>query len=408
MKMKCLFRETRRPTIYRRAGVLISTLTVAMMPSIANAADSKSDANFYGNFNLRYESVSQENLLPDADALTLRARLGYITETVNGFSAVIEGEATVELIDDFSVPPAGVRPGEYSVIADPESEEIDQAYVKYSAKGFTAKAGRQVLTLDGHRFVGHVGWRQDRQTFDGVVVNYMPSDKLTLNASYIAKRNRIFADEADLDSEDIILNTSYKTSLGKLTGYAYLLEVDNSVPNSLDTYGISLSGSKTAGDTKLLYTAELATQETNDLFDTEYLFLEGGAVLNGITAKLGYELLGSDNGQKGFNTPLATLHKFNGWADQFLVTPNAGLEDIYLSVAGKVAGGKWLATVHKFSADESLNGADDLGDEINLQYTRKISEKIVGGAKLAVYSAGDAVFSKVDTDKFWLWASLKF
>jgi hypothetical protein len=64
--------------------------------------------------------------------------------------------------------------------------------------------------------------------------------------------------------------------------------------------------------------------------------------------------------------------------------------------------------VHKFSADESLNGADDLGDEINLQYTRKISEKIVGGAKLAVYSAGDAVFSKVDTDKFWLWASLKF
>jgi hypothetical protein len=379
-----------------------------MMPSVVNAQDSKSDANFYGDFRLRYESVSQDNLLRDADALTLRARLGYVTETVNGFSAVIEGEATVELIDDFSAPPAGVRPGQYSVIADPESEEIDQAYVQYSAKGLTAKAGRQVLTLDGHRFVGHVGWRQDRQTFDGVVVNYKPSDKLALNASYIAKRNRIFADEADLDSEDIILNTSYKTSVGKLTGYAYLFEVDNGLPNSLDTYGVSLSGSKAAGEIKLLYTAELATQETNDLFDTEYLFLEGGAVLNGITAKLGYELLGSDNGQKGFTTPLATLHKFNGWADQFLVTPNAGLEDIYLSVAGKLAGGKWLAAVHKFSADESLNGVDDLGDEINLQYTRKISEKIVGGAKLAVYSAGDAVFSKVDTDKFWLWASLKF
>jgi hypothetical protein len=262
MKIKFLFIKKRKPTMYRRTGVLISALTAALMPSMVNAADNKSDAKFYGDFRIRYESVSQDNLLPDADALTLRARLGYITETVHGFSAVIEGEANIELIDDFSVPPAGVRAGQYSVIADPESEEIDQAYVKYSAKGFTAKVGRQVFTLDGHRFVGHVGWRQDRQTFDAVVVNYKLSDKLNINAAYIDKRNRIFADEADLDSEDIILNTSYKTSLGQLTGYAYLLEVDNSIPNSLDTYGISLSGSKMAGETKLLYTAELATQET--------------------------------------------------------------------------------------------------------------------------------------------------
>lgn len=406
--MKSLLIKIRRPILQLRMGVFITAATAVMMPLTTSAADNKNEAKLYGDFRLRYESVSQDNSLSDADALTLRARLGYSTETVNGFSAVIEGEATVELIDDFSVPPAGVRPGEYSVIADPESEEIDQAYVKYSAEGFTAKVGRQVFTLDGHRFVGHVGWRQDRQTFDGVVVKYQPSDKLELNAAYIDKRNRIFADEADLDSEDIILNTSYKTSVGKITGYAYLLEVDNGLPNSLDTYGVSLSGAKTMGDTKFLYAAELATQEANDLFDTEYLFLEGGAVLNGITAKLGYELLGSDNGQRGFSTPLATLHKFNGWADQFLGTPNAGLEDFYLSVAGNVAGGKWLAVVHKFSADESLEGADDLGDEINLQYTRKISEKIAGGAKFAVYSAGDNAFGKVDTDKIWLWASMKF
>jgi hypothetical protein len=388
-----------------RLTALITALTAA---NLSSAADDKSDAKFYGDFRLRYESVSQDNALSDADALTLRAQIGYVTDTVNGFSAVIEGEANVEIIDDFSVPPAGVRPGQFSVIADPETEEIDQAYVKYSSDGFSAKVGRQVFTLDGHRFVGHVGWRQDRQTFDGVVVNYAPSDKVTLNASYITKRNRIFADQADLDSKDAILHTSYKTALGKVTGYAYLLEVDNGLPNSLDTYGINFSGSKKAADTKLLYTVELATQETNDLFDTEYRLLEGGVVINGITAKLGYELLGSDNGQKGFATPLATGHKFNGWADQFLSTPNAGLEDIYLSVSGTLAGGKWLATVHKFSTDESLNGADDLGDEINLQYTRKLSDRTAGGVKLANYSAGEAVFKKVDTDKFWLWASVKF
>ncbi len=380
----------------------------ALLSSVTAVADSASDAKFYGDFRLRYETVSQDNALSDADALTLRARIGYETETINGFSAVIEGEANVELVDDFSVPPAGVRPGQFSVIADPESEEIDQAYIKYSANGLTAKLGRQVFTLDGHRFVGHVGWRQDRQTFDGLVVDYKPSDKLSINASYISKRNRIFAEERDIDSSDTILNTSYKTSIGKVGAYAYLFEIDNGSDNSLDTYGLTFSGSKSVGDTKYLYTAEFATQEANDLFDTDYLFLEGGAVLQGVTAKLGYELLGSDDGQRGFATPLATLHKFNGWADVFLNTPDAGLEDIYLSLAGKLAGGKWLLAYHEFSSDVSLNGADDLGEEINVRYTRKINDNVSGGVKLANYSAGDAAFQKVDTDRFWVWATVKF
>jgi len=394
--------EKRNPSLI--ACLLLST----MISSTASADDKKNDAKFYGDFRLRYETVSQDNPLEDADALTLRARLGYKTAEVNGFSAVIEGEANIELVDDFSVPPAGVRPGQFSVIADPETEEIDQAYIKYAAEGLSVKVGRQVLTLDGHRFVGHVGWRQDRQTFDGVVVNYKPSDKFSINASYIGQRNRIFSDEQDLDSSDTILNTSYQTGFGKLTGYAYLFEIDNGTDNSLDTYGVSLTGSKKSGDIKFLYTAEIATQESNDLFDTEYVFLEGGIAFSGITAKLGYELLGSDDGQRGFATPLATLHKFNGWADVFLATPDAGLEDIYLSVAGKLAGGKWKAVYHSFSADESLNGLDDLGDEINLQYTRKITDRVSGGIKLANYSAGDAAFNRVDTDRFWLWATAKF
>jgi len=397
----------------KRKTLAASLVSSAVLSSIvvstsAMANENKDNGKFYGDFRLRYETVSQDNALEDADALTLRGKLGYQTATINGFSAVLEGEANIELVDDFSVPPAGVRPGQFSVIADPESEEIDQAFVQYKSDQLTAKVGRQVFTLDGHRFVGHVGWRQDRQTFDGVVIQYKPSADFTINASYIDKRNRIFADERDVDSKDTILNSSYKTSFGKITGYAYLLEVDSAIDNSLDTFGVSLNGAKKFNETKFLYTAEYATQEANDVFDTDYLFLEGGAVINGITAKLGYELLGSDDGQKGFATPLATLHKFNGWSDQFLGTPDAGLEDIYVSVAGKLAGGKWLAAVHTFSADDSIAGADDLGDEINLLYTRKITDSIAGGIKFASYSAGDAVFRKVDTDKFWMWASLKF
>jgi hypothetical protein len=34
----------------------------------------------------------------------------------------------------------------------------------------SGKIGRQVITMDNHRFVGHVGWRQDRQTFDALTL----------------------------------------------------------------------------------------------------------------------------------------------------------------------------------------------------------------------------------------------
>src|SRR3546814_19210362 len=53
----------------------------------------------------------------------------------------------------------------------------------------------------------------------------------------------------------------------------------------------------------------------------------------------GYELLGSDGGATGiaggfaFQTPFATLHKFNGWADKFLTTPGTGIQDYYAGVA---------------------------------------------------------------------------
>ncbi len=375
--------------------ILLSTSSVAL-------AEGKGE--FYSDFNLRFETVEQNNPLEDADALTLRSRLGFKTGVASGFSALIEIEDVREIVDDFSVPPAGVRPGQFSVIADPEGTEVDQAFVKYATDNFSFKLGRQVFTLDGHRFVGHVGWRQDRQTFDAAVVNFKPVKGVDITAAYLDKRNRIFHDEADLDAKDVILNASYATPVGKLVAYAYLLEVDNDTDNSLDTYGISFAGKKDI----FSYAAEFATQEANDTFDTDYLKLEGGITFSGITAKLGFESLGSDDGQAGFATPLATLHKFNGWADQFLGTPAAGLEDIYLSLGGKLGGGKWSVIYHDFSADESVAGDDDLGDEINLLYARKLGKGFSFGIKYADYSAGDATFGKVDTEKLWVWLNYKF
>lgn len=359
-------------------------------------------------FRVRYETVDQDNSLADADALTLRTKLAYKTGTYSGFGATVEFEDSREIfsVDDFSVPPAGVRPGQFSVIADPETTELNQAYLSYEKDGLAVKLGRQVIALDGQRFIGPVGWRQDWQTFDAATVSYKKND-FTALASYISKRNRIFGEEADIDSEDVLLNTSFKTPIGKIVGYVYLLEVDNNTNNSLDTYGVSLQGSRKIGENKLAYVIEFAKQDSNDTFDADYLFAEAAYTVAGVTGKLGYEVLGSDNGEFGFATPLATLHKFNGWADLFLTTPTVGLTDLYFTLTGKAAGGKWLAVYHDFSADEGA-ATDDLGSEINLQYSRSIGKNYNAGIKYAAYEAGDVEFQKVDTDKLWVWFGAKF
>lgn len=362
------------------------------------------------NLNLRYESVDQENVLEDASALTLRTLLAYDTGSYKGFSAKIEMEDTRIVLGqgDYTVGPTGYNVGVYSVIADPEHTELDQGYIQYKNDAFSAKLGRQVITMDGHRFVGHVGWRQDRQTFDAFSAKYTAVKDLTLQYAYITQRNRIFAQDADLDSKDHIINAAYKTAYGTLTGYGYLLEVDNNTDNALDTFGVSFAGSTKAGDTKILYRAEYASQSSESAavdYDVDYLNLEAGAVFSGITAKVGYEVLGSDDGAFGFSTPLATLHKFNGWSDQFLGTPTEGLVDTSITLAGKVFGGGWTAVYHNFEADNASDLVDDLGSELNLSYVKKYGKHYTAGIKYAAYSAGDI---KVDADKLWVWIGAKF
>lgn len=393
--------------INRSSQILLTTLGMSFIsPSVL--ADDQAKATL--DLRLRYESVEQDNNNKDADALTLRTLLNFKTASYNKFSGFIEFEDSREVgIDDYN-DTNGMNP-DYSVIADPETTELDQAYVQYKHKAFTAKLGRQVIVFDNQRFIGHVGWRQDKQTFDAATISYQANKKLSLHYAYITKRNRIFGEEKDFDAKDHLINIGYKTDLGKLSGYSYMLEVDEGADNSLDTYGVSFSGKKKSGKNTWLYTVEFASQESESngvSYDADYMFTELGYVFNGITLKGGYELLGSDDGKYGFSTPLATLHAFNGWSDQFLNTPAEGLSDMYLSVAGKAYGGDWAVAFHTFEADESSSTVDDLGDEINISYGKSFNKTFSGGIKYAAYSEGDSGAGKVDTDKLWVWIGAKF
>lgn len=382
---------------------IIATTILSVLAAGSAQAAIKTDLGTASvDFRLRYEGVSQDNALEDATALTLRTKANFKTISKNGFYGFVELENNLALIEDYA---NGIGDGgEYSTIADPAITEIDQAYVGYKTDKLDVKVGRQVITLDNHRFVGHVGWRQDKQTFDAVSAAYSASEKLKLSYAYISKRNRIFSDEKDFDSSDHLFNAAYTTEFGKLTGYGYFLEIDNDTDNGLDTFGARFDGKAAA----VSYSVELATQ-TNEAggmeYDTTYMLIEGGTKLGEVNVKAGFESLGSDDGKKGFATPLATLHKFNGWSDQFLGTPDQGLNDLYVSVAGKAAGGKWAIAFHTYSAAEASDTVDDLGSEINALYTTKVANKFPIGVKYANYTAGDI---KADTSKLWIWTGYTF
>ena len=390
----------------------VTTVILGGFSSLAYSSDSFINALNNGkakaDFRLRIEDV--DTAVNDATAMTLRSRLGYTTDSYQQFSATIEVEdvRSVLGVDSYSVPQTGFNSGEHAAIPDPEVTELEQAYLQYQGSFLTARLGRQVLTLDDHRFVGHVGWRQDRQTFDAARLQMSPAEDLNLDMTYIYKRNRIFAEALDAESDDLLLNLNYSCSHGKLTAYAYLLD-DETLNRQSDTYGIQFSGKRDTESASVHYKAAFATQQATQggvEYDPDYLFLEGGVAIVDMDIKFAYEVLGSDNGQASFTTPLATLHKFNGWADVFVgstFTATAmplGLVDTSVCIGSKAAGVKWSAVFHTYDSDQ---GSVDYGSEFDLVASMKFNKYYSGGIKYASYSADS--FS-VDTDKFWLWVGL--
>ena len=180
-----------------------------------------------------------------------------------------------------------------------------------------------------------------------------------------------------------------------------MLKNDNS-GYEIDTFGARYAGSSMINDTKVIYSGSYAAQETTT-YETDYFAFEGGAVVSGVTLAAGAEILGSgEAGTPGFTFAYGTNHKFNGWADKFLSTPEKGLADKYVKAAGSVSGVKLVGFFHKF---DSVQDDVDLGSEIDLLAVKKIDKTFTVGAKTAFYSAGD---TGVDTTKFWLWGQAKF
>jgi len=373
---------------------------------------------------LRYERSNQEGVARDAHAVTLRARFGAEAK-YKWIPALVEGEGTVAPLEKYF---SGVNgKADRPIIADPENIELNRAQVQITALPKTAiTLGRQRINLDDQRFVGSVGWRQNEQTFDSARIEWSGVENLKVDLTYAWNVRTIWGiDGRDgrpqgIDGDNVFANISYKTPFGTLTGFAYVVDAENAavVRNASKTFGARFVGAyPVAKAFKLNYAASYASQtdsgrNPND-YQADYYLVEGGADIGAFKLGAGYEVLGADNGvaQTSFQTPLATLHKFHGTADVFLVTPPNGIRDVYGSAgygwkqAGPFANLSLNATYHNFRSDR----ADQrYGDELDLQATAKIG-KFGLLAKYATYDgAALAPTPALQRDLRKLWFSIEY
>lgn len=381
----------------------------------------------------RIEHVDQDNALKHANAQTLRTRLGYQSGKWYGLSALVEAD-NVSRIGEDAYNSTRNGQSEYSVVADPNGSEVNQALLRYDHKYGSAVLGRQRINLDNQRFVGGVAWRQNEQTYDGVLGQLKPITGMTLTYSYIDNINSIFGPDngrydnktnpANIEGHSHLFNAQYillRDFRGApqltLSGYSYLLGLDNIAESgaaalgslSSRTNGLRASGAIGAFSVVAEYAEQKDYADNPQELDSDYYLAElgytfKGDALKGVVLKAGYEVLGGDEGpgNRAFQTPLATKHVFQGWADQFLTTPADGVEDAYVGFTAPLLGGSLQAWYHDFDAEQN---SSQYGEEIDLSYAHPIPS-VPGLVALVKYASYDADEFAVDTDK--LWAQLQY
>lgn len=382
---------------------------------------------------LRWEDVDATS--KKADAVTLRVRGGAeIKHKASGLSVLVEGTGTVALDNDFNAfpfanPASNQYRTAYAVIPDGQNAAFNRVQIAYQNKVFGLTIGRQRINLDDQRFIGSVAWRQNEQTFDAIRAT-INSGPISLDGTYAKSQRTIFGNDAGVrhayDGKFVFLNGGLKNKYGSIKGFAYILDYDKtafsnavarSTLDSSETYGVRASTAPVKLDKKINFvlTASYANQQNygNNAkrYNTDYYFAEGALNVMNTTFTGGYEELGADRGATGgtwsFQTPMATLHKFNGTADLFLTTPANGLSDLYVGVGGKfpkvkaLPGLNYGVTYHWFNS--AVNNMK-YGNEFDAQVGFKI-RKVTWLVKYADYNARGF---GLDTKKFWLQAEYSF
>ncbi len=373
--------------------------------------------DFSVRFRYRYHFLDIEGFEDQAFASTLQTLAKFETKPIFGVSLVGEGRNVTHVGDDLfndTLNGEVTRP----VIADPDVTEIDQAHIKFQdiIPDTVVTAGRRKIALNNQRFISTLPFRQNSNSFDGVVIENRSLPRTFLHYSYTFNFNRAFTDESpvgNFEEGSIQLFHGEHTLNEALTlvGYAYLLDIeDESFTFGPTDQGAGFFASNTfggnakggfdlPGDFKAHYDFEYARQtdaeDSPAEFGLNYYRVVPGASFGPLRVNLGLEVL-EGNGEVAVQTPLALLHAFNGFADVFVVTPPDGLRDAFVDATlsftqdtGVTVGGydllKGLSVklaYHEFEAEDT---GVDFGREFDALIRKRINDNITVLAEFAYF-----------------------
>lgn len=365
----------------------------------------------------RYEFVDQKKtavLRENGEGATLRTRLGWETGDFHGLKGLVEFEDVRQVgSEHFAVnapgattPPLnGADKARYPIINDPDVTELNRLQLTWTPNAMVqATLGRQRILIDDQRFVGNVGWRQDEQTFDAIKLD-AAHGRFKLTYAYIIHVNRILGELRDWDSDSHLFNATWSPAEQlRLQGFVYALDFGNSAANSSITKGVKASGKTWFGLYQVAYNATYARQSDYNGDTADYALDYRGADVAGTfdiwTVKASYEELEGD-GARGFTTPLATTHAFQGWADAWVQPVGGnkgfvdGLQDFNLTLNAKP---RWRLT-YLFNIDVIVRWHDfqdertgaHLGNEWDAQVTAAINPRLSAALKYADFERDDVV-----------------
>ena len=383
------------------AGLIMSSGPARAQTTGAGFRAAIADGSTALRIRYRLEHVDQADFDEQALASTALARWTWNSAQDNAWSAGLEADYVfVAGIEDFNSTTNGKT--QFPTVADPEGGDLNQAFLKYSGEGVTVTAGRQRINLGNQRFVGGVAFRQNEQTYDGLRVQLSRGGAM-LDYTYVNNINRIFgpgdgAQPGDWYGDSHFIRGSIRPGPDQeIAAFAYLLDLsnDNGPPNSNASYGVSYRGAFDFVTLDATFARQSDWADNPTAYDAPHFSVQGVFPLGGGALTVGYDIMGSDDGRYSFRTPAATLHRYQGWTDKFLIAPPDGVKDAWFSIAGNIGGARLTGVYHDFSAHE---GGRSYGSELGFDVTYTLPNRVSLEFKIATY---DPDGFATDTTKAW-------
>jgi hypothetical protein len=331
----------------------------------------------------------------EGKALSYRLRLNSQTSITEAINAQLEFDHITSYWQaDHS---DGVRFNNQPLIPDAPSTQLNQALINIQWQTWQVNIGKQSLILGNQRHLGGNGFWHDEQTFDALRVQYALENDGRIEYAKITQVHRITGPNAKtpLSPEDINYNTLQGQRPANAMGTHNLngqwlnynfswqdtykfnlfgLDINNLTAPKLNhqTFGMAVQFQKTFGYFKLHTGGERSIQNRANTKTIPYLRLTNSVSYLHWQLLYEYEKLGSKN-NTSFITPLGSLHDFQGFADQFLQTPHAGLTDNQLSLRFRHKGYRFTSAAHHFT---NAQQNQFLGKELNLDIQIPYSQNI--------------------------------